>query len=181
MTQINLLHLAAFVLPCGSYVSSGCKANLFQVSLASLLSRIFFLPGSSAYSLLPSYRSFSSLWNELEGALSRDASLQCKQILHSRGLMIGDREKSGVRMSDAKFTKNLSSSKKESCHRLFPVVFCSTLHLWAVQPPVPDLQAVPGISFILWCESRAGRVTTWPLPQTLHHLYLSMPCRQYKL
>lgn len=72
-----------------------CKANLFQVSLASLLSRILFLPGSSAYSLLPSYRPFSSLWNELEGPLSRDSSIQCKQILHSRGLMIGKGEKVG--------------------------------------------------------------------------------------
>lgn len=72
-----------------------CKANLFQVSLASLLSRILFLPGSSAYSLLPTYRPCSSLWNELEGALSRDSSLQCKQILHSRGLMMGKGEKVG--------------------------------------------------------------------------------------
>lgn len=155
-----------------------CKANLFQVSLASLLSRILFLPGSSAYSLLPSYRPFSSLWNELEGTLSRDSSIQCKQILHSRGLMMGKGEKVGSECLMWS-SQRISQVQKKSFHRLFPVIFGSVLCLWDIQPLVPDLQAVPGIGSIWWHESRAGRA--WPLPPVLNHLYLSTSCRQYKL
>ena len=63
----------------------------------------------------------------------------------------------------------------------FPVVFASIPSLWAIQPLGPGPPGNVMVGLPLMARSQDGAVIGSPLPQFLHHLFLSPSGRQDNL
>jgi hypothetical protein len=63
----------------------------------------------------------------------------------------------------------------------FPVLFCSTLSLWAIQSRVPGYLDSVDMGSLLWHAPQVRPVIGWPLPQVLYHHCLRRCCQQDRL
>lgn len=136
------MFILIYILPCAYLSSFSCFLSLSLWWIRKPLPRFFlpvslFVPRSLTYSLLPNYWLFSSLLNQSEAALGRDASLQCTQVfrsilhsvLHSRFHLARTRAYSS---RNKWYPQNFNTKKKwliENTSLLF-IYFKILLYMW---------------------------------------------------